>query len=234
MVPGGIRNIHEGKVSGQMANAANHHSDRHGTEDYMNIVHRLSNEVRARQAQRRSKIWWCCPSKTIFVYQCRCVTHSATFAMKPSVKLVLTAATSLLLQEGDSAMRNPSFPLRSPQPGCSPAGSEGTPKRKHAASGKGAIHLPDLFYSFRENLQALTRSYSVFRLLLSFFNSRHWRINVLCLVSLPQLALVPRWSCSHRPPMHPHPEMEDPTRSCSSSRGRRPRWWRRRKICTTS
>ncbi|XP_036953355.1 nipped-B-like protein A isoform X3 [Acanthopagrus latus] len=74
MVPGGIRNIHEGKVSGQMANAANHHSDRHGTEDYLNIVHRLSSE------------------------------------------------------EGDSAMRNPSFSLRSPQPGCSPAGSEGTPK----------------------------------------------------------------------------------------------------------
>ncbi|XP_075955000.1 nipped-B-like protein A isoform X2 [Anarhichas minor] len=69
MVPGGIRNIHEGKVSGQMANAANHHS-----EDYMNIVHRLSTE------------------------------------------------------EGDSAMRNPSFSLRSPQSGCSPAGSEGTPK----------------------------------------------------------------------------------------------------------
>lgn len=46
MVPGGIRNIHDAKVSGQMANAANHHSDRHGTEDYMNIVHRLSNEVR--------------------------------------------------------------------------------------------------------------------------------------------------------------------------------------------
>ncbi|XP_028270617.1 nipped-B-like protein A isoform X3 [Parambassis ranga] len=74
MVPGGIRNIHEGKVSGPMANAANHHSDRHGTEDYMNIVHRLGNE------------------------------------------------------EGDSTMRNPSFPLRSPQSGCSPAGSEGTPK----------------------------------------------------------------------------------------------------------
>nr|XP_040050990.1 nipped-B-like protein A isoform X1 [Gasterosteus aculeatus aculeatus] len=74
MVPGGIRNIHEGKVSGQMANAANHHSDRHGTEDYMNIVHRMSTE------------------------------------------------------EGDSTMRNPSFSLRSPQSGCSPAGSEGTPK----------------------------------------------------------------------------------------------------------
>ncbi|XP_011613859.2 nipped-B-like protein A isoform X4 [Takifugu rubripes] len=74
MVPGGIRNIHEGKVSGQLAGASNHLSDRHGTEDYMNIVHRLSNE------------------------------------------------------EGDSAMRNPSFALRSPQSGCSPAGSDGTPK----------------------------------------------------------------------------------------------------------
>ncbi|CAN9513160.1 unnamed protein product [Ophioblennius macclurei] len=72
MVSGGIRNIHEGKVPGQMANAANHHSDRHGTEDYLNIV--LGSE------------------------------------------------------EGDSAMRNPSFPLRSPQSGCSPAGAEGTPK----------------------------------------------------------------------------------------------------------
>ncbi|XP_034090826.1 nipped-B-like protein A isoform X4 [Gymnodraco acuticeps] len=72
MVPGGIRNILEGKVAGQMGNAANHHSDRHGPEDYMNIA--LANE------------------------------------------------------EGDSAMRNPSFSLRSPQSGCSPAGSEGTPK----------------------------------------------------------------------------------------------------------
>ncbi|KAM6931141.1 nipped-B-like protein B isoform 3-T3 [Xenentodon cancila] len=74
LVPGGIRNIHEGKVSGQMANAPNHHSDRHGTEDYLNIVQRLGNE------------------------------------------------------EGDSTMRNPSFPLRSPQSGCSPASSDGTPK----------------------------------------------------------------------------------------------------------
>lgn len=41
MVPGSIRNIHEG----QMGNAANHHSDRHGTEDYLNIVQRLSSEV---------------------------------------------------------------------------------------------------------------------------------------------------------------------------------------------
>lgn len=45
MVPGSLRNLHEGKVTGQMANAANHHSERHGTEDYMNIVHRLGSEV---------------------------------------------------------------------------------------------------------------------------------------------------------------------------------------------
>ncbi|XP_024909157.1 nipped-B-like protein A isoform X2 [Cynoglossus semilaevis] len=89
MVPGGIRNIHEVKATGQMANAANHHSDRHGTEDYLNIVQRLGSE------------------------------------------------------EGDSTMRNPSFPLRSPQSGCSPAGSEGTPKaspREGAPDLKQHIH----------------------------------------------------------------------------------------------
>ncbi|XP_024130829.1 nipped-B-like protein A isoform X3 [Oryzias melastigma] len=72
LVPGGMRNIHEGKVSGQMASAPNHHPDRH--EDYLNIVQRLGSE------------------------------------------------------EGDSTLRNPSFPLRSPQSGCSPASSDGTPK----------------------------------------------------------------------------------------------------------
>nr|XP_023664180.1 nipped-B-like protein [Paramormyrops kingsleyae] len=78
MVPGGMRNIHDGKVSGQLSsNSANHHADggRHGSnEDYMSIVHRLGAE------------------------------------------------------EGDPSMRNPSFPLRSPQSVCSPAGSDGTPK----------------------------------------------------------------------------------------------------------
>ncbi|XP_061784888.1 nipped-B-like protein B isoform X2 [Nerophis lumbriciformis] len=74
MVPGSIPNLHEGKVSGQMANTANHHSDRHGTDDYLNIVHRIGSE------------------------------------------------------EGDSALRNPSFPLRSPQSGSSPAAGDGTPK----------------------------------------------------------------------------------------------------------
>ncbi|KAF7200405.1 nipped-B-like protein A isoform X2 [Nothobranchius furzeri] len=75
MVPGGIRNIHEDKGCGQMSGAPNHHPDRHGTEDYLNMVQRLGSE------------------------------------------------------EGDSTMRNPPFPLRSPQSGCSPASSEGTPKR---------------------------------------------------------------------------------------------------------
>ncbi|KAG5841475.1 hypothetical protein ANANG_G00199890 [Anguilla anguilla] len=76
MVPGGMRNIHENKVSGQMSsNSANHHADRHGSnEEYMNIVHRLGSE------------------------------------------------------ENDPSMRNASFPLRSPQSVCSPAGSDGTPK----------------------------------------------------------------------------------------------------------
>lgn len=58
-----------------------------------------------------------------------------------------------LLQEGDSAMRNPSFPLRSPQSGCSPASSEGTPKRKDTRSGKEAlqcIHFAYLFFIMGE------------------------------------------------------------------------------------
>lgn len=40
----------------------------------------------------------------------------------------LTLCLTFCAQDGDSAMRNPSFPLRSPQSGCSPAGSDGTPK----------------------------------------------------------------------------------------------------------
>ncbi|XP_066568279.1 nipped-B-like protein A isoform X2 [Amia ocellicauda] len=78
MVPGGMRNIHDNKVSGQLSsNSANHHADnsRHGSnEDYLNIMHRLGSE------------------------------------------------------ESDASMRNVSFPLRSPQSVCSPAGSDGTPK----------------------------------------------------------------------------------------------------------
>ncbi|KAG8512677.1 Nipped-B-like protein [Galemys pyrenaicus] len=80
IVAGGLRNIHDNKVSGPLSgNSANHHADnpRHGSsDDYLHMVHRLSSD------------------------------------------------------DGDSSsMRNAaSFPLRSPQPVCSPAGSEGTPK----------------------------------------------------------------------------------------------------------
>ncbi|XP_043839077.1 nipped-B-like protein isoform X2 [Dromiciops gliroides] len=80
IVPSGLRNMHDNKVSGQLSgNSANHHADnpRHGSsDDYLHMVHRLSSD------------------------------------------------------DGDSStMRNAaSFPLRSPQPVCSPAGSDGTPK----------------------------------------------------------------------------------------------------------
>lgn len=68
MVPGSIRNIHEGKVSGQMGNAANHHSDRHGTEDYLNIVHRLSTEVQLHKTKNLRKKWFHC-SCMMSIYQ---------------------------------------------------------------------------------------------------------------------------------------------------------------------
>ncbi|XP_032965829.1 nipped-B-like protein isoform X3 [Rhinolophus ferrumequinum] len=80
IVAGGLRNIHDNKVSGPLSgSSANHHADnpRHGSsDDYLHMVHRLSSD------------------------------------------------------DGDSStMRNAaSFPLRSPQPVCSPAGSDGTPK----------------------------------------------------------------------------------------------------------
>ncbi|XP_036081381.1 nipped-B-like protein isoform X4 [Rousettus aegyptiacus] len=80
IVAGGLRNIHDNKVSGPLSgSSANHHADnpRHGSsEDYLHMVHRLSSD------------------------------------------------------DGDSSTtRNAaSFPLRSPQPVCSPAGSDGTPK----------------------------------------------------------------------------------------------------------
>ncbi|XP_053448086.1 nipped-B-like protein isoform X3 [Nycticebus coucang] len=82
IVAGGLRNIHDNKVSGPLSgNSANHHADnpRHGSSDdyHLHMVHRLSSD------------------------------------------------------DGDSSstMRNAtSFPLRSPQPVCSPAGSDGTSK----------------------------------------------------------------------------------------------------------
>ncbi|KAB0369668.1 hypothetical protein FD755_018661 [Muntiacus reevesi] len=80
IVAGGLRNLHDNKVSGSLSgNSANHHADnpRHGSsDDYLHMMHRLSSD------------------------------------------------------DGDpSTTRNAaSFPLRSPQPVCSPAGSDGTPK----------------------------------------------------------------------------------------------------------
>ncbi|CAH2296473.1 nipped-B isoform X1 [Pelobates cultripes] len=48
IVAGGLRNLHENKVSGQLSgNAANHHADnsRHSTsDDYLQMVHRLGSE----------------------------------------------------------------------------------------------------------------------------------------------------------------------------------------------
>ncbi|XP_062870661.1 nipped-B-like protein B isoform X2 [Trichomycterus rosablanca] len=45
MVPGGIRNIHDNKVSGQMSSNSSNHNARHcSNEEYMNIVHRLGSE----------------------------------------------------------------------------------------------------------------------------------------------------------------------------------------------
>ncbi|XP_077203107.1 nipped-B-like protein isoform X3 [Paroedura picta] len=81
IVSGGMRNIHENKVTSQLSgSSANHHTDnsRHGSsEDYLQMVHRINSE------------------------------------------------------DGDSSIRNvASFPLRSPQSVCSPAGSDGTPKDK--------------------------------------------------------------------------------------------------------
>lgn len=63
-----------------------------------------------------------------------------------------------VLQEGDSAMRNPSFPLRSPQSGCSPASSEGTPKRKDTRSGKEALQCIHFAYLFSIMGEAATYS----------------------------------------------------------------------------
>lgn len=46
MVPGGIRNIHDNKVPGQISSNSSNHNARHCSNDeYMNIVHRLGSEV---------------------------------------------------------------------------------------------------------------------------------------------------------------------------------------------
>lgn len=49
IVSGGMRNIHENKVTSQLSgSSANHHADnsRHGSnEDYLQMVHRISSDV---------------------------------------------------------------------------------------------------------------------------------------------------------------------------------------------
>ncbi|XP_041815980.1 nipped-B-like protein isoform X1 [Chelmon rostratus] len=43
-VAGGVRNIHDNKVSGQLSRNSSHHNVRLSDEDYMNMAHRLGNE----------------------------------------------------------------------------------------------------------------------------------------------------------------------------------------------
>lgn len=49
IVAGGLRNLHDNKVSGSLSgNSANHHADnpRHGSsDDYLHMVHRISSDV---------------------------------------------------------------------------------------------------------------------------------------------------------------------------------------------
>lgn len=49
IVSGGMRSIHENKITSQLGSSTNHHPDnsRHGSsEDYLHMVHRISSEVR--------------------------------------------------------------------------------------------------------------------------------------------------------------------------------------------
>lgn len=49
LVPGSVRSVHDNKVSGQLSNNSTNHNARQGSnEDYMNMVHRLGNEVMIR------------------------------------------------------------------------------------------------------------------------------------------------------------------------------------------
>lgn len=96
-------------------------------------------------------------------------------------------------------MRNPSFPLRSPQSGCSPAGSEGTPKRKDTKEGQrqNSAFIPPFLFSFWEK-QPLTLLYSLLR---SFFSiSDIWQQRENFLIVLAVILLIV-WllntSCEH-------------------------------------
>lgn len=164
MVPGGIRNIHEGKVSSQLAGASNHLSDRHGTEDYLNIVHRLSNEVWLAIYYYPGCEFTTQKRKCVKYF---CLCHYTEFLswIKSNFKFYL----SFCDQESDSAMRNPSFPLRSPQSGCSPAGSDGTPKREYLRREKQPPSRK-FFLAFFFNM--LFGSKIIFSFLCFFFHSR--------------------------------------------------------------
>lgn len=46
LVSGGVRTVHDNKVSGQLSNNSSNHNARPGSnEDYLNMVPRLGNEV---------------------------------------------------------------------------------------------------------------------------------------------------------------------------------------------
>ncbi|XP_037654908.1 nipped-B-like protein isoform X4 [Choloepus didactylus] len=123
IVAGGLRNIHDNKVSGPLSgNSANHHADnpRHGSsDDYLHMVHRLSSDVCNILVSLRLLILL----DTIPIL----LRYTKKKTGKFRRIMLLNINT---LPDGDSStMRNAApFPLRSPQPVCSPAGSDGTPK----------------------------------------------------------------------------------------------------------
>ncbi len=99
-----MRNIHDNKVSGQLSSNSSNHNARLGSdEEYMNMAHRLGNEV-----MQRIKISWTGPQQMLTV--------------KSDDKWLV------FQQENDPSMRAAGFPVKSPQSVCSPAGSEETAK----------------------------------------------------------------------------------------------------------
>lgn len=49
IVPSGMRNIHDNKVSGQVSGNSNHNARHCSNDEYISIVQRLGNEVSACQ-----------------------------------------------------------------------------------------------------------------------------------------------------------------------------------------
>lgn len=99
LVAGGVRNIHDNNVSGQLSNSSNHNVRQGSDEEYMNIAHKLENEV-----IRRMRI---SPTR-----------RYRMLAIQSDDKCLV------FQQENDSSMRAAAFPAKSPQSLCSPAGSE--------------------------------------------------------------------------------------------------------------